>query len=132
MDAVTWAKENFAKDIFATETAGIEILSVGIGYAKCRMLVRDCHKNAADVVMGGAIFTLADFTFAVSANTPETLTVSLSAQINFLRGGTGRELIAEATCVKDGKSTCYYEVVVLDENQKLIAKVSVNGYKRAR
>ncbi len=123
------AKKIFEKDIYATQTTKIEIIDVDENYAKCKFDVGDIHKNANNVVMGGAIFTLADFTFAVAANASGNTTVSFSAQITYLSPANNKELIAEAICIKNGKTTCYYEVLVKDETEKQVAKVVVNGFK---
>ena len=44
----------------------VEIEEVDDGYAKCSLEIQPHHLNAANTVMGGAIFTLADFAFAVA------------------------------------------------------------------
>lgn len=129
MDDLQWARETFAQDLFATQATGIEILDAAKGYAKCQLTVKPIHKNAKHTVMGGAIFTLADFAFAIAANVGNDPTVTLSSQITFLAPATGDLLTAEARCIKDGKSTCYYEVEVRDERNKLIAKATANGFK---
>ena len=56
-------REFFAKDRFATDN-GATIEEVDDGYAKCSLEIQPHHLNAANTVMGGAIFTLADFAFA--------------------------------------------------------------------
>ena len=63
--------EFFKEDFFATKLLGAEILDVKDGYAKCVFNPNENHKNAKGVTMGGAIFTLADFTFAVATNQSE-------------------------------------------------------------
>lgn len=57
----------FKKDRFATESGAV-INEIGERYAKCSLKLSDSHRNALGAVMGGAIFTLADFAFAVAAN----------------------------------------------------------------
>ena len=53
----------FANDRFATDNGAV-IEQVDEGYAKCWLEIQPHHLNAAGTVMGGAIFTLADFAFA--------------------------------------------------------------------
>lgn len=130
MDYLKLAKETFEKDIYATETTGIEILEAGKEYAKCKLDVQRKHLNANRVVMGGAIFTLADFTFAVAANTGNTMTVSLCSQMNFLSAAKGKCLIAEAICVRAGKTTCFYEIAIKDEADTLIAVATITGFRK--
>ncbi|MFI3212139.1 MAG: PaaI family thioesterase [Eubacteriales bacterium] len=129
MDYLKIAKEIFAGDKFATDVTGIEILEVEKGYAKCKLDVERRHKNAVDMVMGGVVFTLGDFAFAVAANAGGLTTVTQTAQVNFLSSTRQNEIFAEAHCVKDGKATSYYEVSVKDDLDKLLARVSINGFK---
>ena len=120
--------EFFKEDFFATKLLGAEILDVKDGYAKCVFNPNENHKNAKGVTMGGAIFTLADFTFAVATNQSEDFyTVSTTSNISFLNPGLGKTLYAEATKVRDGKTICFYDVIVYDENNKLVAKRSMCG-----
>lgn len=57
---------------------------------------RPRHLNAAGTVQGGALFTLADFAFAVAANAGGVLTVSLQNSISFLRAAKPARLTARA------------------------------------
>ena len=123
------AREFFGKDIFASETTGIEIEEVGLHYAKCVLNINDSHKNAYGGVMGGAIFTLADYTFAVSSNFNAPQTVSVSSNISFTGMAKGKKLIAESTLIKDGRSTCLYSIEIKDELGTKVAFVTINGMK---
>ena len=68
MDWLTTAREIFSHDIYATETTGIVIEEAEPGHAVCSFSIDKRHLNAHNRVMGGAIFTLADFAFAIAAN----------------------------------------------------------------
>lgn len=57
----------FSNDRFATDNGAV-IEQADEGYAKCWLEIQPHHLNAAGTVMGGAIFTLADFAFAVASN----------------------------------------------------------------
>ncbi|MEG1718854.1 MAG: PaaI family thioesterase [Clostridia bacterium] len=130
MDYLKWAKETFKDDIYAKETTGIEIEEVGLNYAKCSLKLDKKHQNAEGEVMGGAIFTLADFTFAIASNTDGVLTVSLSSQINYLNKVRGKMLFAEANCSKTGKNVCFYDVTITDEEKTTIATVLITGFRK--
>ena len=122
------AREIFAKDIYATELSGAVIDEIGEDYARCSMHLTKKHKNAYGGVMGGAIYTLADFAFAVASNYgKEMATVSLVGQASFMSATKGEKLIAEARLQKDGKRNCFFEVTVTDDLDKLIAIVSFTG-----
>lgn len=122
-------QEMFENDRFATLN-GARITEIGDHYARCEMELDDRHKNALGAVMGGATFTLADFTFAVASNWQKPDTVSLSTNITYLGGAKGSRLIAEAHMVKDGRTTCYYRVDVTDDLGTQVAAVTVTGYHK--
>ena len=78
------ARNYFKDDRFATEASGIIIEAVDDGYAKCSMKIEDRHRNAVNQVMGGAIYSLADFVFAVATNTKDHWTVTTVSQISYI------------------------------------------------
>ena len=122
------AREVFSKDLYATELSGAVIDEIGDNYAKCSMALTPNHKNAYGGIMGGAIYTLADFAFAVASNYgKECATVSLVGQANFMSATKGNKLFAEARLLKDGKRNSFFEVTVTDDLDKLIAVVSFTG-----
>ncbi len=122
------ADQKFGADRFATKAAGIVIEEASHGYARCRMDITENHLNAAGVVMGGAVFTLADFTSAVATNNREEPTVSLSASIDYIAPGKGAYLMAEGRMLKEGK-ICFFEVTVTDEQGRTVAKTTGNAYR---
>ena len=128
MGTLEEARSIFSKDLYATELSGIEIDEIGKDFAKCSMKLTDKHKNAYGGIMGGAIYTLADFAFAVASNyEKEQATVSLVGQSNFIAATKGSVLYAEARLIKDGRRNSFFEVNVTDDLDKLIAVVSFTG-----
>ncbi len=121
------AREYFANDKFATEATGIQIDEVSENYAKCSFKIEEKHKNAVNQVMGGAIFTLADFTFAVATNSFGNVTVTAVSQISYLGTAKGDTLIAETKLIKNGKRSCFFEVIINDNLGNPVAIVSSNG-----
>lgn len=120
-------RERFANDRFATVNGAV-IEAVEEGYARCSMELNETHRNALGAVMGGAIFTLADFAFAVASNWNKESRVSLTATISFLGRAKGSKLIAEAHKIREGKKTCYYEVAISDELGSQVAHMTSNGF----
>lgn len=119
-------RKKFADDKFATEATGIVIEEAREGYCKCSLALERKHYNAVNQVMGGAIATLVDFSFAVASNCEDRLTVTSTCQINYLSPVKGSSVIAVAEAVKDGKRSCYYEVTVSDA-EKTVARATVSG-----
>lgn len=129
MDYTQYAKDNFSRDRYAIDLTGVKIEEASEGYSRCSMVVEDKHLNNNDKVMGGAIYTLADYAFGVAANTPLSNCVSLNATINFLRSTTGPILYAEARCIKNGRSICFYDVTVTDGEGAVVATISADGFR---
>jgi len=121
------AKEYFANDKYATKTTGIVIDEVSDNHSVVSLMIKDGHRAAMGQVMGGAIFTLADFAFATATNTPEKFTVTTSSTINYLSQPKDEKLIATCDCIKDGKRNCYCEIKVTDGQNNLVALVITNG-----
>lgn len=122
-------REMFSHDRFATENS-IVIDKIGDHYAQCSVQLTGRHKNALGAVMGGVYFTLADFAFAVASNWQNPGTVSLSSNITYLGRAKGSALIAEAVCVKDGRTTCYYRIDVRDDLGNAVAAITTTGYHK--
>ena len=121
-------KAFFEGDRFATENGAI-IEQIGPQSAVCSLLITGSHRNAIGAVMGGVYFTLADFAFAVAANWEKIGWVSLHSDISFLTSAKGKQLIAKAHCVKEGKTTACYRVDVTDDLGNLTATVTITGYR---
>lgn len=122
-------RERFQNDRFASDTVGIVIESAEPGKAVCSLALAPRHMNANNVPMGGAIFTLADFTCAVAANGySEKATVSQNASITFLAPAKGERLIAEASCLRSGRTTALLTVDIRDELDTYVAHATVNAY----
>ena len=121
-------RQRFTADCFASKM-GTVIEDIKEGYARCYLDITPLHLNAAGNVMGGAIFTLADFAFAVAANwNKPNLHVTLNSQITYLGTAKGKRLIAEARMVKEGRTTCYCVVDVKDDLGHAVAQITSNGF----
>ena len=122
-------REAFSRDRFATEAAEITIESAQPGEAVCVMPILPKHLNARGTVMGGAIFTLADFTAAVAANGyAEDTTITLHGDITYLNPAKGKALIAHATTVKQGRSAALHQIEIRDDLGILVAHATMNGF----
>lgn len=123
------AKKLFANDRYAALT-GVEIVEAGIGYCKARMTIENKHMNAANVVQGGAIFTLADLAFAVASNSHGQLALAINVNISFLKAASAGMLYAVATEVKEPGKLGAYDVLVSDEGGDIIARFNGMVYRK--
>ena len=124
------AREIFARDRYAMYS-GIEIIEAGEGYCKTRLLIEEHHLNAANVVQGGAIFTLADLAFAVACNSRGQLALAVNVNISFLQSRSTGLLFATAKEVGDPKKKLgAYDVLVTDEAGEVIARFNGMAYRK--
>ena len=126
MKTLAELREYFKGDLFA-EMLGISIDEAGGGRAVCSVDILPEHCNALGRAQGGFIFTLADFAFAVAANSEGNPTVTLNSTIHFLRVHKGNRLIATVEPIHSGRRTCVYQVTVTDNTGLQVAAASVSG-----
>ncbi|HOE93187.1 MAG: Thioesterase superfamily protein [Candidatus Methanofastidiosum methylothiophilum] len=124
-------KEFIENDKFA-KSVGIELLEVSLGYAKAKMEIKEIHHNSINTVHGGAIFTLADFTFAVAANSHNKMSVALNVNISFLKAISEGVLIAEAQEISVNPKIATYKILVSNDLGELIATFEGMAYRKER
>lgn len=122
------AREYFNGDKYAMIT-GVKLDELTDEYSLASLVLSDIHKNANGGIMGGAIFTLADFAFAVLSNHIHMPTVAQQVSINYLGAPKGDTLFARAVCKKDGSRTVVINVDVTDSTGRDIAQFTGNGFK---
>ena len=122
------AREHFKKDKFATLN-GMALDELTDEYSLCHVDLDERHQNAYGGVMGGAIFTLADYAFAALCNNDHQLTVALNVNISFLSAPKGKTLYARCERVKSGRTTGVYNVLVTDDTGRQVALFVGTGYK---
>ena len=122
------ARVYFSCDRFATEN-GMTLDELDETHAVTSLTVDARHKNAYGGVMGGAIFTLADFAFAALTNDRERITVAQQVSINYLSPVKGSRLVATARYKKDGRNSCVVNVDVADDTGREIAQFVGTGFK---
>lgn len=128
MDTKT-AREFFANDRYAALT-GVEIEEAGKGYCKTSLKLEDKHLNAANVVQGGAIFTLADLAFAIASNSHGQLALAINVNISYLNSVSLGTLYATATEVNEPNRLGAYDVLVTDDRQRVIARFNGMVYRK--
>lgn len=118
----------FEGDKYAVDVTGVKIDAVDDCYSKCSLDLDERHYGAHGQVMGGVMFTLADFAFAVATNTPDSFTATADSHISYLTSSKGKKLFAECKKVKEGRKLCFYEITITDDLENNIAVISTTGF----
>ena len=122
------AREYFKGDRFATEN-GMTLDELRDDEVTCSMTLNEHHRNANGGIMGGVIFTIADFAFAIMSNQIHRPTVAQQVSINYLGAPKGSRLIAKAHCRKDGRTSTVIIVDVSDDTGRDVAQFVGTGCK---
>jgi len=116
-------------DLFAKH-CGIELIDGRPGWARAKMEIQPFHLNGAKTVHGGAIFTLADFTFAVASNSHGQLALAINTSTSFVKAAYDGILYAEAKELSLNRKLGTYEVRISDQNDRLIAQFQGTAFRK--
>ena len=116
-------------DRFAA-SIGAQLTEVREGYAKAEMTVEEHHLNGGNVCQGGAIYTLADLSFAAVSNSHGLLTLGIANNITFLKSAQlGDRLIAECSETFNHHKLPYCDIKVTNQKGELIAMMTGLSYR---
>ncbi len=116
-------RDQFAKHL------EIETVSWQEGHAKVRLVFKPYFLNGAGLVHGGVIFSLADYAFALAANSPSESGLAVNASINFIKAArVGDELFAEAKLISRSRRLGTYQITVTDQNGVVLALAQSMAY----
>lgn len=124
-------KEFFKRDKFALY-CGIELVEVSPGSAKAEMIIKKEHLNGLNTVHGGAIFTLADLTFAAAANSYGQVTVAINANITYMKALTTGKITAEAREISRNPKLSTYTIDIYDEEGEVAAVFQGLAYQKRK
>ena len=127
-NSVEEAIDYFKNDKFAYNN-GMTLEDLGEDYSVCTMELDERHLNANGGIMGGVMFTLADFAFAALSNNIHRPTVAQQVSINYLAAPKGKTLKARAALIKSGRSSTRIQVKITDETGREIALFTGTGFK---
>ena len=90
------------------------------------------HLNGLNLVHGGALFTLADFTLGAAVNSLGGAHVTMSARIHYVKSVMQGTLIGISKQVSAGRTIATYDVEIrLEATNDLIAIVRGNSFKKS-
>ncbi len=123
-------EEFFKDDTFAYQQAGCRVTEAWRGHGVAEMEISpEKHLNAQGRVMGGAVFTLADYAFAAASLCGEASSVSLTSTIEFMRSPKGNKLIATCDVDRSGRKVGFYTIDVADDLGEKVARVVTTCYR---
>jgi len=109
---------------------GVELLEVREGYAEVQMKIEDHHLNAADVVHGGSIFSLADIALAAASNSYGNVALLTNGSIMvFHATQKGDTLFARAEEISKSRKLAHYCVSVFNSANKKVAVYNATAYR---
>ncbi len=120
----------FGNDTFA-KLLGIELIDFSPGRARCSMKITEHHLNGLGTGHGGAIFSLADFAFAVACNSHGTVAVGIKTDMAFVQAAKpGATLYADAVEESRNPKIGTYDVHITDDQGELIAIFHGLAYRK--
>ncbi len=122
--------KKFFKGDRLAEYLGIELVEVSNGGSVAKMEVKEEHLNGINTVHGGAIFTLADFAFAVAANSHGRVTVAINVSISFMKAATRGTLTAVAREISLNPKISTYTVNICDDEGDIVAIFQGMAYRK--
>lgn len=111
----------YSRDAFS-QWLGVEVLDVGPGTCRCRMLVRPEMANGFGVAHGGIAFAFADSAFAFACNTQGRIAMSIENAISYpapIRPGD--VLVSEATEETGSGRLGFFSVRVTNQEEEIVA-----------
>ncbi len=91
------------------------------GFCEIRTTLTEYSLNPHGVAHGGLLFSLCDTAAGIAATSMGRDTVTQSADIHFLRPGSGTELIAQGKVIKCGSNIAFCTTEIRDDQQRLVA-----------
>jgi acyl-CoA thioesterase len=122
-------QKQFDKDNFAKKN-GIKLVEAKPGFAVARMEIHESHYNSVGIVHGGALFTLADFAFAVASNSHGRVALAIDAEISFFKATSKGIVTAVATEIALNNKLGTYLVEIQNEKNEPIAHFKGTVYRK--
>ncbi|MBQ9001968.1 MAG: PaaI family thioesterase, partial [Eggerthellaceae bacterium] len=94
------------------------------GYATVSMRNRALVQNAKGGVMGGALYTLADFAASIADYEAGYMNMSIDSHMQFVHVAKGKRLVATAIAEYRGRTMGYIRIRVEDDLGTLVATSS--------
>ena len=121
-------KEKVNADEGYMRLLGIEVTDLAEGFCRCRAPLGPEKNNPHGIAHGGFLFSVGDTAAGIAGTTLGRTVVGRSADIHFLRPGTGAFVTAEGRVAEAGRTTGLCQVELYDEQGTLICAGSYELY----
>ena len=103
----------------------MRLLELSPGYAKVVIKLKPEYQNFNGLIFGGIVMAVADQAFAYASNSLVHPSIASQFNIHFIAGAeVDDELTAECRVVRSGQRVGISEMVVTNQDSKLIAKAT--------
>lgn len=124
------AEKLFRKDPFA-DFMGMKLIEWDEGFAKTEMTITENMLNFHQAANGGALLSLADYTFAIASNSYGQIAVGINTHMSFVKAcEVGDNLTCEATEVDKNHRLAVYRMAIKSESGELIATMEGMVYRK--
>ncbi len=113
-------KQYMNEDIGFNRHNGIRFTVVEEGYCEVQVDLTENSLNPQRVTHGSLLFGLCDCCTGVASASIGREMLTQSANIHFLRPGTGKTLTAKSRLIKMGRTTAVFGAEVYDDKGKLV------------
>lgn len=104
---------------------GMRLVEMSPGFARVTMKLKPEYQNFNRLVFGGVVMAVADQAFAYASNSVAYPSFAAQFNTNFVSAaGIDDELTAECRVVKSGRRVGISEIIVTNQDGKLIAKAT--------
>lgn len=124
--------EMMSNDLFS-RWLGVEVLEIGEGYSKLKMVVRKEMLNGFGIAHGGISYSFADSALAFASNSRGTHAVSIETSISHTKPAMeGDELIAIAKEENLTNKVGIYTISVTNQNEHVVALFKGTVYRTGK
>lgn len=127
-DLTNYAKEVLKKQKGFIASNNYEVVKVEEHYCELEGIIIETSVNHLGIAHGGFVFGLADTAAGIAAMTDGRTAVTIDSSIQYLKACRGTKLKAIAKCLKVGKNVSFFDVLIYDDEDSLVAKANINYF----
>lgn len=115
------------------EKFGLRLVDLDAGYSRVEMVFTPDMENIFGMAHGGALFALIDEAFETASNSHGVMAVALNMTVSYTATPSpGATLTAEAKELNRTSKTALYDITVVDDTKRVIAKCQALVYRTGK